>query len=43
MTSEWAQAIHSGQEIDAMYELSGARLLDEWFAFPEIPLLLFLC
>jgi hypothetical protein len=30
-----AQAIHSGQEIDAMHELSEAGLLDEWFAFLE--------
>lgn len=30
-----AQAIHGGQELDAMHELSEAGLLDEFFAFLE--------
>ncbi len=30
-----AQALYSGQEVDAMHELSEAGLLDEWFAFLE--------
>ena len=30
-----AAALHTGQEIDAMYELSEAGLLDEFFVFLE--------
>jgi hypothetical protein len=31
-----ASALHTGQEIDAMYELSEAGLLDEFFVFLEV-------